>query len=278
MAVCGGAGPGKPPGVGRAERGYRLCRGDGQAGPGGRRPALAVLAEAGLRAHPGAGRRADRHRGRARCASWCSGTGPAGCTTTSGSRSTACWPAGRCRKGPTLDPKARRAAFHVEDHPIEYLDFEGVIPAGEYGGGDVIVWDIGTWEPHKTDDPVAAVRGRRAARRGARAEAARPARAGPHGPRARRQGAVAAAAQAGRPRGRRLGPRGPPAVGPQWTHQRRGARPTRTGCGAPTCRPPRPSRRARPPTVPPPGDDELAALDELRRRRHLARSSAASCG
>src|SRR5215475_3936424 len=60
-------------------------------------------------------------------------------------------------KGPTLDPAVRRAAFHVEDHPMEYIDFEGVIPAGQYGDGDVIVWDIGTWEPYKTDDPGRAV-------------------------------------------------------------------------------------------------------------------------
>lgn len=60
-------------------------------------------------------------------------------------------------RGPTLDPAVRRMAVHVEDHPLEYLLFEGVIPAGEYGGGDVIVWDTGTWRPHGADDPVAAV-------------------------------------------------------------------------------------------------------------------------
>ena len=57
-------------------------------------------------------------------------------------------------RGPTLDPAERRMAIHVEDHPIEYLDFEGVIPARQYGAGDVIVWDWGTWEPEaETPDP-----------------------------------------------------------------------------------------------------------------------------
>ena len=60
-------------------------------------------------------------------------------------------------KGLTLDPGARHLAVHVEDHPLDYEDFEGVIPKGEYGGGDVIVWDRGTWELHGTDSPHAAL-------------------------------------------------------------------------------------------------------------------------
>jgi bifunctional non-homologous end joining protein LigD len=60
-------------------------------------------------------------------------------------------------RGPTLDPKSRQLAVHVEDHPVEYFDFEGVIPKGEYGGGDVIVWDWGTWQPVHADDPVRAI-------------------------------------------------------------------------------------------------------------------------
>jgi bifunctional non-homologous end joining protein LigD len=62
-------------------------------------------------------------------------------------------------KGPSLDPSIRRFAMQTEDHPIDYNQFEGVIPEGEYGAGTVMIWDRGTWEPEVEDVDRALAKG-----------------------------------------------------------------------------------------------------------------------
>lgn len=62
-------------------------------------------------------------------------------------------------KGPSMDPKDKRLAVETEDHPLDYGHFEGTIPEGEYGAGEVTIWDEGHWEPEEdTGDPIEALK------------------------------------------------------------------------------------------------------------------------
>lgn len=61
-------------------------------------------------------------------------------------------------KGPSIDPHDKRLAVEVEDHPLDYGDFEGTIPKGQYGGGTVMLWDRGYWEPEEGFEPQAALK------------------------------------------------------------------------------------------------------------------------
>jgi bifunctional non-homologous end joining protein LigD len=61
-------------------------------------------------------------------------------------------------RGPSLDPRDKRLAVEVEDHPLDYGDFEGTIPKGEYGGGTVLLWDRGYWTPEGEESPEVALK------------------------------------------------------------------------------------------------------------------------
>ena len=93
-------------------------------------------------------RHGERRARGAAAASSSTSTTPPTCTGTCGSSTTACCSPGRCPRGvPQLpDRSANRLAVHTEDHPLEYIDFHGEIPAGEYGAGEMTIWDSGTYE------------------------------------------------------------------------------------------------------------------------------------
>ena len=83
-------------------------------------------------------------------------------------------------RGPSLVPGDKRLAVQVEDHPIDYNKFEGTIPKGEYGGGTVMIWDRGSWQPE--DDPHKGLQQGPSVVHARRREAARPLASGAHAP------------------------------------------------------------------------------------------------
>ena len=95
--------------------------------------------------------RGKEHSGARASPSASRSTRPRGCTTTSASSWTACSRAGPCPRGRASTPPTSGWPCRPRTIPLEYGDFEGIIPEGEYGGGTVLLWDRGTWEP--LEDP-----------------------------------------------------------------------------------------------------------------------------
>ena len=161
-------------------------------------------------------------------------------------------------------------AVHVEDHPVDYVDFEGVIPRGEYGGGDVIVWDRGTWEPAGTDDP----RGRSrtvSCTSTCTARSCRTVRARPPGEPATGKEQWLLIHKNDEHARVGLEPRGPPALGEERAAPTTRSRPPRTRCGTATCPP-----RRRPSTRP--GPDARLARHRRRSSPRSTRSGARAGG
>ena len=144
------------------------------------------------------------------CASSSRSMPPATCTSTCGWNTTGPSAPGLCRRGHRSIPKDRRMAMEVEDHPLDYGDFEGTIPKGQYGGGTVMLWDRGYWAPERGFEKIAAAlsQGRAEVRHGGRADA-RLLGAGPHQARQPGQGQLAPDQASRRGSGRRATQAGP---------------------------------------------------------------------
>ena len=141
---------------GRANAPKTIRRRSGMTGLDGRSAgALPGEARPGATPEPRGRRARPGGAGRERRASSSRSTTPAGCTGTCGSSTTACSPPGRCRAASRPTPERNHLAVRTEDHPLEYLEFHGEIPAGQYGAGTMKIWDRGTYEEHKfRDDEV----------------------------------------------------------------------------------------------------------------------------
>ena len=140
--------PGPAPGSGPATaatptRGWRRTAPSGTRRPPRSRSRPSGTAQARKERNPAAARSGRSSSSR--------NTTPAGCTSTSGWSATACWCPGRCPKVSPPSKTKNHLAVQTEDHPLDYLDFEGTIPKGQYGAGTMSIWDSGYYEVREVD-------------------------------------------------------------------------------------------------------------------------------